>query len=78
MCKHCGGVGKLYTKDGKTLPAGALESTREVVELKIPAGIREGAYIKFAGKGHDGIGHHKAGDLYVQIQVAPSKIRERK
>lgn len=40
-CKHCGGVGKIYTKDGKTLPAGALESQREVVELKIPAGIRE-------------------------------------
>ncbi|MFA7717704.1 MAG: DnaJ C-terminal domain-containing protein [Candidatus Absconditabacterales bacterium] len=76
-CPHCGGIGKIYTKDGKTLPAGGLEKNKEIVEMKIPAGIREGQYIKFVGKGNDGVSG-KAGDLYIQINITGSKIFERK
>ena len=77
-CRACGGMGKTYTKDGKTLPPGGLEQAREVVEIKIPAGIREGAYIKFAGKGNDPAWSGRAGDLYVQINISASKLWERK
>jgi DnaJ-class molecular chaperone len=59
------------------LPAGGLEKDKEVVEMKIPAGIREWAYIKFAGKGNDSISG-KAGDLYIQINISASKLFERK
>ena len=76
-CPTCGGVGKIYTKDGKTLPAWGLEKWREVVDVQIPAGIREGQYIKFAGKWNDGTSG-KSGDLYIQINVSASKLFERK
>ena len=76
-CPSCGGVGKTYIKDGKTLPAGWLEKTKEVVEMKIPAGIKEWAYIKFSSKGNDGIAG-RAGDLYIQINITWSKLFERK
>lgn len=45
--------------------------------MKIPAAIKPGAYIKFAGKGDESSDHH-IGDLYVQINVTPSRLYERK
>lgn len=76
-CRNCGGSGKLYTKDGKLLANGGLEKVKEIVEMKIPAGINPGAYMKFAGKGDESSAHH-VGDLYIQINVVRSKLYERK
>ncbi len=76
-CRTCGGLGKIFTKDGKTLPAGGLNKDSEIIEIKVPAGIKEWAYIKFAGKGNEWIWTWHAGDLYIQIQVAPSSLYER-
>lgn len=76
-CRTCGGIGKIFMKDGKELPAGGLHEAKEILEVKIPAGIKDGAYIKFTGKWNDGISG-KAGDLYIQIGVAASKLYERK
>lgn len=76
-CPKCGGSGKIYTKDGKVLTNGGLEKTKETLEVKIPAAIKPGAYIKFANKGDESSGHH-TGDLYIQINVAPSRVYERK
>ncbi len=76
-CRNCGGSGKLYTKDGKLLSNGGLEKVKEIVEMKIPAGINPGAYMKFAGKGDESSAHH-VGDLYIQINVVRSKLYERK
>lgn len=76
-CRTCGGSGKIYTKDGKPLANGWLEKTKELLEVKIPAAIRPGAYIKFAGKGNESSAHH-TGDLYIQINVVNSKLYERK
>ena len=77
-CRACGGVGRTYTKDGRTLGAGGLEEAKEIVDIKIPSGIREGAYIRFTGKGNDPVGNGKAGDLYIQVQISGSKVWERK
>ncbi|MCX6822505.1 MAG: hypothetical protein NTX91_00720 [candidate division SR1 bacterium] len=76
-CRECGGVGKIFSKDGKVLQAGGLHKDKEILEVKIPAGIKDGAYIKFSNKGNDGISG-KAGDLYIQIGVTASKLYERK
>ena len=76
-CRECGWVGKIFTKDGKVLPAGWLQKDKEILEVKIPAWIKDGAYIKFSTKWNDGISG-KAGDLYIQIGVATSKLYERK
>jgi molecular chaperone DnaJ len=76
-CRECDGVGKIFMKDGKVLPAWWLQSAKEILEAKIPAGIHEWAYIKYTGKWNDGISG-KAGDLYIQITVTRSKLYERK
>lgn len=76
-CPQCSGIGKIFTKNGKELKNGWLETSREVIEVNIPAAIKTGSYIKFAGKGHDGISWHN-GDLYIRIDVTSSKIYERR
>ncbi|MBQ7074381.1 hypothetical protein IJM86_05040 [bacterium] len=39
------------------------------MEIKIPAGIKEGAYIKYSGRGDEGVGGTDAGDLYLKIHI---------
>jgi len=77
-CRACGGVGVTYSKDGKDLPDGWLEKVKEIMDVKIPAGINSWSYIKFASKGNEGIWTTHVGDLYIQIGVTPSKLYERK
>ena len=76
-CPTCGGSGKIYTKNGKPLANGWLEKEKETLEVKIPAAIKAGAYIKFAGKGNESSNHH-VGDFYIQINIVNSKLYERK
>jgi molecular chaperone DnaJ len=76
-CPTCGGIGKIYTKDGKVLDNGWLEKTKETLEIKIPAAIKSGAYIKYSHQWDESSWHH-IGDFYIQINVVHSKLYERK
>ena len=76
-CGTCWGAGKIFTKDGRQLPNGWLEKIKETLEVKIPAAINSGAYIKFDSKGDESSSHH-IGDFYIQINVAHSRLYERK
>ncbi|MFA5747806.1 MAG: DnaJ C-terminal domain-containing protein [Candidatus Absconditabacterales bacterium] len=77
VCNKCGGSGRIYFKDGKELVAGGLEKIKNTISAKIPAGIDDGSFIKFAGKGNVGSAGN-SGDLYIKINVLKSKIFERK
>lgn len=78
VCDRCGWAGKIYTKNWRELDNGWLERIRETLDIKIPAGIKDGAYIKFQGKGNAGIGDVPNGDIYIQIHIVPNKIYERR
>jgi curved DNA-binding protein len=43
------------------------------LDVKIPAGIRPGQYIRLAGQGLPGHGGEPAGDLYLEVRIAPHK-----
>jgi molecular chaperone DnaJ len=77
-CPTCHGYGKIFTKDGKPVSNGGLEERKEVVEIKIPAGIKDDAYIKYPAKGNAGIGEAPEGDLYLKIRVTSSNKYRRK
>jgi DnaJ-class molecular chaperone len=55
----------------------ALSGSRRRVEVKIPAGVREGSRVRVAGEGGRGAGGHK-GDLYLRVRVAPDPVFERR
>ncbi len=40
-------------------------------EVKIPAGVKEGARIRYAGKGGPGANPAEAGSLYLKVQIQP-------
>lgn len=47
------------------------------LEIKIPAGVKTGSKIRYAGEGMPGANGAAPGDLYLRIQVAPHPIFER-
>ena len=50
-------------------PSGSTESG--TLNVKIPAGITSGKKIRLSGQGKAGMGGSKAGDLYLEIAIAP-------
>jgi len=62
ICQQCGGQGR--TVKPKRL------------EVKIPAGVRDGSRVRVAGEGNPGVGGPN-GDLYLVIKVAPHPLFKR-
>lgn len=48
------------------------------VDVRIPAGVRDGARVRVAGEGDSGSGGGPSGDLYLHVQVLPHGRFERK
>jgi DnaJ-class molecular chaperone len=48
------------------------------LEVKVPAGVREGSRIRMAGEGGPGVGGGERGDLFLIISVLPHPTYERK
>jgi molecular chaperone DnaJ len=69
-CPRCGGKGKLVNAcptchgDGRVV-------TSEPVEVRIPAGARDGSRLRVPGKGNAGTMGAPAGDLYITTRVEP-------
>ncbi len=47
------------------------------LEIKIPAGVKTGSKIRYAGEGSPGANGATAGDLYLRVQIAPHSTFER-
>ncbi len=43
----------------------------ERIKVKIPAGARDGSTIRVAGKGTEGVGRGKSGDLLIRLRMIP-------
>jgi molecular chaperone DnaJ len=59
-CVECGGDGRVRS--------------RRTLTIKIPAGVDSGTRIQLAGHGEVGPGGGPAGDLYVEIAIAPHPV----
>jgi molecular chaperone DnaJ len=77
-CTACGGTGKVGNRvcticngtGGKVIP--------KRLEVKIPAGVRDGSRIRIAGRGGPSRAGGNQGDLYLVVKVLPHKLFERK
>jgi curved DNA-binding protein len=47
---------------------------REELSVKVPAGVADGAKLRIAGKGGDGVGGGPAGDLYLVVKAGADAI----
>ncbi len=77
-CPQCRGSGRLIDSPCTTCHARGTEVKTRSIKVKIPAGIRDGATIRLAGKGNPGRGGAPAGDLIVQLHVASHPLFGRK
>jgi molecular chaperone DnaJ len=70
-CPRCAGTGlRRQAVCGECHGQGVMPRV-ELVTVRVPAGVPDGARIRVAGKGHAGVGGGAAGDLYLEIAVEP-------
>lgn len=53
---------------------GRPEIKTRTLSVKIPPGVHPGQYIRLAGQGMPGHGGEPAGDLYLEVRIAPHKL----
>jgi molecular chaperone DnaJ len=72
VCGTCRGTGKVPEKECSVCRGKGTQSKNQKVELKIPAGIDDGATIRLREHG-EAVANGPKGDLYVSIRVKPHK-----
>jgi molecular chaperone DnaJ len=72
ICPKCNGSGKVPEKVCSVCHGKGTQSKRQKIELKIPAGIDDGATIRLREHG-EAIANGPKGDLYVNVRVKPHK-----
>jgi molecular chaperone DnaJ len=76
-CASCGGSGKERSRRCP-LCAGQGRSVRsEAISVRVPAGVRDGARLRVAERGHAGGHGARNGHLYVDISVRPHPMLRR-
>jgi molecular chaperone DnaJ len=68
-CSQCNGAGKIIKDPCETCQGKGLVRREKVLELKIPAGVDNGARLRIQAEGEAGIQAGPPGDLYVVIYV---------
>ena len=72
-CPDCNGLGhKIDKKCSQCDGAGVLRKTR-TLDVKIPAGVEDGARLRLAGQGEAGQNGAAAGDFYLDVHIRPDK-----
>jgi molecular chaperone DnaJ len=77
-CESCEGTGDIPDRECKKCRGTGRVFDTEEITIKIPAGIPDGVTLKFEGRGDVGLQNSQNGDLYVNIEVEPSAIFERR
>jgi len=76
-CSNCSGSGRVIKeKCGTCHGAGKVKRQRKI-NVRIPAGVDEGAQIRLSGEGEAGLRGGPAGDLYIVIRVKSHDFFER-
>ena len=69
-----GGTRTLDLKRPELKSDGTLELRSHAVRVTIPAGVTDGQLIRLAGQGEPAPGGGRAGDLYLELHVRPSRL----
>jgi molecular chaperone DnaJ len=72
VCPECKGSGKVPEKVCSVCHGKGTQQKKQKIELKIPAGIDDGAVIRLREHG-EAVANGPKGDLYVNIRVKPHK-----
>ena len=76
-CPNCQGAGTIIEHKCETCYGQGRVKKAKEINVKIPAGVDDGATIKMSGEGQLGHKGGPRGDLYIIINVIPHKLFER-
>ena len=77
-CTACGSTGRVGNRVCTICNGAGGKAIPKRLEVKIPAGVRDGSRIRIAGEGGHGLVGGKKGDLYLVVKFLPHKLFERK
>lgn len=72
-CPDCNGLGHKIDKKCSDCDGSGTVHKNRTIEVKIPAGIEDGARLRLAGQGEAGMNGGPAGDFYIDIRIRPDK-----
>lgn len=77
-CSRCQGFGSVIPNPCPECAGEGRVQTRKTLSIRIPAGVDDGTRIQLAGQGEVGPGGGPAGDLYIEVEVAPHEVWNRR
>ncbi|MEP6973363.1 MAG: molecular chaperone DnaJ [Actinomycetota bacterium] len=77
-CPECRGTGRLVEHPCPTCRGTGAERRMRKFQVKIPAGVKDGARIRLAGRGEPGPTGGHPGDLFVKVRVGQHPLFGRK
>ena len=77
-CPTCSGTGRTIETPCPTCHGSGAVRRSRTVKVKVPAGVKDGARIRVAGRGEPGGPGGQPGDLYVRVRVGEHPVFGRK
>lgn len=77
-CPTCHGEGKTAKDKCQNCEGSGIEAMQEDFKVKIPQGIPDGVTLRFRNQGNAGRKGGDYGDLYINIEVQPHELLERR
>ena len=76
-CPRCNGAGRVIADPCQTCQGHGQVRRERTLQVRIPAGVDDGARIRLAGEGDAGARGGPRGDLYIFLSVQPHELFER-
>lgn len=76
-CPDCNGLGKKIDKKCSACDGTGTVNKQRTLDVKIPAGVMDGARLRMAGMGEAAPHGGESGDFYLDIRIRPNKTFER-
>lgn len=76
-CSNCSGTGQIIKEKCTTCSGSGKVRKQRKINVRIPAGVDDGAQLRMTGEGEGGLRGGPAGDLYIVIRVKSHDFFER-
>ena len=76
-CPRCGGQGRMITDPCQSCHGNGAVRKHRTLQVRVPAGVDDGARIRLQGEGDAGGQGGPRGDLYIFLSVKPHELFER-
>lgn len=73
ICPDCKGTTIINNSSCSTCSGMGMIAKPKRLDIKIPAGVKDGSKIRLNGQGEEGAGGGKSGDLYLHIKLEPHR-----